>query len=308
MQPRSILIFGHGQLGAFYRDYFSARGVTVVAPDVDIRDAAGVRMMVHNAKPDVVINVAAKTNIDWCEQNKLMAFDINTLGAANIGAACAEQGVYLVHLSSGCVQESKTRDEVWCEEDPVAPLCFYSWTKVWAENLLNDLARRHGLKALILRPRQLLSAMVSPRNAVTKLLTYRTFIDTANSCTIVEDLMRVTEALIAQDATGTYNVVNPGIITPYEIALLLREVIKPDMVIEKISKDVLNAMTLAKRVDCVLSGEKLAGLGIMLKDIHERLREILYQFKERLQTDEGRAALARTSEETSRKLSLVLPE
>lgn len=308
MQPGSILIFGHGQLGTFYRDYFFTRGVTVVAPDVDIRDSAGVRMMVHNAKPDVVINVAAKTNIDWCEQNKLTAFDINTLGAANIGAACAEAGVYLVHLSSGCVQESKTRDDMWKENDPVAPLCFYSWTKVWAENLLEDLARRHGLKVLILRPRQLLSAMVSPRNAVTKLLTYRTFIDTANSCTIVEDLMTVTDTLVARGATGTYNVVNPGIITPYEIALLLKEIIKPDMVIEKISKDVLNSMTLAKRVDCVLSGEKLAMLGITLTDIHERLREMLYQFKERLQTDEGRAALARTSEETNRKLSLVSSE
>ncbi|OGL88506.1 hypothetical protein A3H75_02615 [Candidatus Uhrbacteria bacterium RIFCSPLOWO2_02_FULL_51_9] len=308
MQPGSILIFGHGQLGTFYRDYFLARGVTVVAPDVDIRDSAGVRVMIQNATPDVVINVAAKTNIDWCEQNKLTAFDINTQGAANIGAACAEAGVYLIHLSSGCVQESKTPGEVWKEDDPVAPLCFYSWTKVWAENLLNDLAARHGLKVLILRPRQLLSAMVSPRNAVTKLLTYRTFIDMANSCTIVEDLMTVTDTLVARDATGTYNVVNPGVITPYEIALLLKEIIRPDMVIEKISKDALNAMTLAKRVDCVLSGEKLAALGITLKDIHERLREILFQFKERLQTDEGRAALALTNEETSRKLSLVLPE
>lgn len=119
--------------------------------------------------------------------------------------------------------------------------------------------------------------------------------------------MTVSDALIARDTTGTYNVVNPGIITPYEIALMIRDVIQPDMVVEKISKDALNAMTLAKRVDCVLSGEKLAALGIPLKDIHERLREVLYQFKERLQTDEGRAALARTSEETSRKLSLVLP-
>ena len=64
--------------------------MTVVAPDVDIRDSAGVRVMIQNATPDVVINVAAKTNIDWCEQNKLTAFDINTQGAANIGAACAE--------------------------------------------------------------------------------------------------------------------------------------------------------------------------------------------------------------------------
>ena len=305
MQVNKLLIFGHGQLGQFYRHYFEKKGVAVVTPEVDIRDESGVRLMIKNANPDIVINVAAKTNIDWCEQNKLECFDVNTLGAANIGAACAEAGVYMVHLSSGCVQESTTRDEVWREEDPVSPLCFYSWTKVWAENLLNDLAKKQRLRVFILRPRQLLSSMVSPRNAVTKLLTYNKFIDTPNSCTIVEDLMEVTDALIARDVCGTYNIINPGIITPFEIAGLLKEIIKPDMVVEKISKDTLNAMTLAKRVDCVLSGAKLAALGIELKEIHERLREILTIFRENLHAPEARAIMDRTREETDRKLSLV---
>lgn len=304
MTPTRVLILGRGQLGQFYQEYYGAKGMATDTPALDIRDRAAVAAAIDAFHPDLVINVAAKTNIDWCELNKLECFDINTLGAATVATACAERSIYLVHLSSGCVQESRTKDEVWAENDQVSPLCFYAWTKVWAENLVNDYAKRHGLKALILRPRQLLSGQVSTRNAVTKLLTYSQFIDTANSCTIVEDLMSATDALADHDAVGTFNVVNPGIITPYEIALMLQEIVKPDMECIKITKDELNRMTLAKRVDAVLSVAKLNALGIALPEIHARLREILGQFKERLAADEGRAVLEKTEAETKHKLSL----
>lgn len=304
MIPKRILIFGQGQLGTYYRLYFESRGIPVAALRVEIRDEAAVRAAVAAVEPDLVVNCAAKTNIDWCEQNRLEAFDINTLGADVIAKVCAEKGIYLLHLGSGCVQESKSADDVHTEEDPPSPLCFYSWTKVWAENLLLDRAKKQGLRTLILRPRQLLSAMVSPRNAVTKLLTYTKFIDTPNSCTIVEDLMWVTDELVARDATGIYNVVNPGVTTPYEIATCLQEIVKPEMQFVKITKAELNRMTLAERVDAVLSTEKLRSLGIELPEIHGRLREILVTFRERLTDPSSRAILERTQRETAEKLGL----
>ncbi len=305
MIPQRIFIFGQGQLGVYYRLYFEEKRIPVFAWRVEIRDLAAVSEALNRVQPDLVINAAAKTNIDWCEQNKLEAFEINTLGAETVARVCAENGIYLLHLSSGCVQESKDAADLHSEDDPVSPLCFYSWTKVWAENLIFDQAQHHGLKVLILRPRQLLSAMVSPRNALTKFLTYTRFIDTANSCTIVEDLMKVTEELIRRQAVGLYNVVNPGVITPYEIACLLREIVNPEMSFLKISKQELNQMTLAKRVDAVLDTKKLKALGLELPEIHRRLREILFQFREHWSDPKSRAILEQTQRETREKLSLA---
>lgn len=300
-----VLIFGQGQLGTYYKNYYQAKGDTVINDRVDIRDANAVHAAVESAKPDLVINAAAKTDIDWCEQHRTEAFEVNTLGADTVAAACAATGTYLYQISSGCVQESKSAEEVHTEDEPPTPLCFYSWTKVWAENLVLDRVRRQGLRALILRPRQLLSATVSPRNAVTKFLTYKKFIDTPNSCTIVEDLLDVTDQLVTRGVTGVYNVVNPGIITPFQVATLLKEIVKPEMEFVKISKDELNAMTLATRVDCVLSGAKLESLGIQLKEIHERLAEILHLFKQNLAKEESIAAMAKTEADTAHKLGLV---
>lgn len=300
-----VLIFGQGQLGTYYKNYYEAKGDEVINDRVDIRDGAAVQAAVESAKPDFVINAAAKTDIDWCEQNRTEAFEVNTLGADNVAAACAASGIYLYQISSGCVQESKNAEDVHTEDEPPTPLCFYSWTKVWAENLVLDRVRRQGLQALILRPRQLLSATVSPRNAVTKFLTYKKFIDTPNSCTIVEDLLDVTDQLVARRVTGVYNVVNPGIITPFQVATMLKEIVKPEMEFVKISKEELNKMTLATRVDCVLSGARLEGQGIHLKEIHERLAEILHLFKQNLESEASRAAMAKTEQDTVHKLSLV---
>ncbi len=299
-----ILIFGRGQMGQAYHEYFTAKDVeTNIAQDVDVRNLDQVNSAINQFKPDVVINCAGKTNLDWCEQNRLECFDVNVLGADVIAEACQVNNIYLVHLSSGCVQESLTESEARKETDPPHPLAFYSWTKVWAENLLTERGGRYGLKVLILRGRQLVSAKASKRNALTKLVTYSKFIDTPNSMTVVEDMLEVTDKLMQKSATGVYNVANPGIMTPYRLALLLKELVKPDMVVEKISKDELNSMTLAKRIDCVLDLDKLSSEGITLEPAEPRLRKLLPEFKMNLEN--AGDVLAETEKETAQKLSLV---
>ncbi len=307
MLPTKIFITGKGQLGTFYKDYFEGRGMTVVAfgSDLDVRDEQAVRNKITEFNPDLVIHTAAKTNIDWCEQNKLAAFDINTLGADVVGKICQELNIYLLHISSGCVLESKSADDAQTEFVVPSPLCFYSWTKVWAEEMLSHRQRKHGLKVLLLRPRQLLSAKVDPRNALTKMLTYTKFIDTPNSCTVVEDLMEVTNQLITRDEVGVFNVVNPGVTTPYEIAVALKEIVKPEMEFVKISKAELNKMTLAERVDAVLDTKKLNGLGIQLKEIHVRMKEIMHDLKKNMAGAGAIKAMEKTTKETEEKLGLV---
>lgn len=305
MTPTKILIFGRGQLGSFYREHFVSKGFEVESPAGDIREESFVSGAVSAVEPDLIINVAAKTNIDWCEMNRLEAFQINTLGTDVIAKVAEERGIYLVHISSGCVQESVSADVIHVEEDAPHPLSYYSWTKVWAENLLSERAARGSLKVLMLRPRQLLSSMVSPRNALVKMMTYSKFVDTPNSCTIVEDLMRVTEHLVAKDSTGLYNVVNPGVTSPLRIAGLLKTHLKPEMNFSSISKEELNRMTLAKRIDCVLSSAKLEGEGISLKPIEDRLVEVLRDLKENLSSTEADATMRKTEDETREKLALV---
>lgn len=300
-----ILILGRGQMALAYKNFFDSKDevTSELANNVDIRELQQIKNAITEIKPDVVLNCAGKTNLDWCEQNRLECFQTNTLGADNVGLACQEAGIYFVHLSSGCVQESLSAEDAKKETDPAYPLSFYSWAKLWGDEMLTKRQIKYNLKILIIRGRQLISSEASPRNALTKMLTYTKFIDTANSMTIVEDMVEATWSLIQKNATGIYNVANEGIMTPYRLALLLKELVKPDLEVNKIPKSELNSMTLAERVDCVLDCSKLKAEGVILKDAETRLRELLPIFKENLKS--AQSVLEATQKETEAKLNLV---
>ena len=62
--------------------------VGVDVEDVDIADPQAVEDQVTALSPDVLINVAAYTDVDRCEQQEGVAFRVNADGAANLALAC----------------------------------------------------------------------------------------------------------------------------------------------------------------------------------------------------------------------------
>lgn len=280
MSRKKILIFGNGQIGNFYLDHYQAGDKEAkLAAGVDIADIAQVDRAVAEFRPDVVINTAARTNLEWCGNNRLQAFNINVLGAGNVARVCDEHGVYLVHYSSGCIFSSTDGTDAKSETSAPNPASYYGWTKVWSEEIVN-FERSADFKALILRPRQPVSAYVSPKNMLVKMLTFSKFVDTPNSGTVIDDLMVWTDELIAKDLTGVYHVANSGYTTPYKIAEMIKEYIMPDLEPEKIEKAELDRMTPNIRVDTVLDVSKLEGLGIKVAPYKERLREIVERLGE----------------------------
>lgn len=271
-----ILIFGNGQLGNFYLRYFKSKNIPVSITSVDITDIDQVREAIEDDKPTVVINTAAKTNLEWDAQNKLQAFNVNVLGADNIAQVCDKNSIYFVHISSGCILGSKDENDAKKEEDLPAPISYYSWTKVWAESLIT-FKRSKDFKYLILRPRQPVSAQVNYKNMLLKLLTFTKFIDTPNSGTVIEDLMIWTDKLIAKRVVGVVHVANEGWTTPYEIGLLLKKHVLPSLPVNKIPKEELDKLTPEKRVDTVLNVDKLKGLVGEMKPYRERLEEIIIE-------------------------------
>lgn len=283
---KKILIFGSGQVGKFYLNYFTGKDVPVSlaqkdGKNVDIRNAEAVAAAIDAFKPTVVINTAAKTSLEWCGEHRLEAFDVNVLGAATLAKVCDEKGVYFIHFSSGCIYSSVDGKDAKKETDAPNPAAYYGWNKVWAEEMIM-FERSKDFKCLILRPRQPVSAQLSPKNMLVKMLTFSKFIDTPNSGTVIEDLMDWTDQLIDKQVTGVLHVANSGYTTPYTIGQMIKEFILPGLEPEKITKAQLDEMTPNTRVDTVLNVDKLIGLGIEVKPYEQRLREIVSQLGENI--------------------------
>jgi 3,5-epimerase/4-reductase len=299
-----ILIFGKGQIGSMYFDYFKRSGYEVSLADADVTKIEEVERAINAFSPSVVINTAGKTNLEWCDNNKLEAFNVNVLGAGNIAEVCEERGIYFIHFSSGCIFESDSSEDVKTEGSIPNPAAYYSWTKVWSENIVSS---RKNLKYLILRPRQPVSSEVSDKNMLIKMLTFSKFVGDDggwNSGTVLEDLMEITQKLIGMRVTGILNVANDGWTTPYKIGLMLKKYINPSMQITEIAHRDLDKVTPVKRVAVVLGISRLKSLGITPENYEKRLEEIIKDLKTKLKGKTAEEVLKK-AEETSKQRTTV---
>ena len=114
------------------------------------------------------------------------------------------------------------------------------------------------------------------------MLTYSKFIDTPNTGTVIEDLMEWTLELLQIKPVGILHTANEGWTTPYQIALLLKKYLLPELPVEKISKAQLDKITPNKRVDTVLNVNKLKSMGINIVPFRKRVEQIILQLAENI--------------------------
>lgn len=115
-------------------------------PDVDLAVPGSVARAIHAARPDVLVNAAAYTNVDGAEDEPELAFRINAAAAAEAATASAELGIPVVHISTDYVFDGAA-DRPYAETDPVNPVGVYGRSKAAGERSVADANPRH----LILR-------------------------------------------------------------------------------------------------------------------------------------------------------------
>ena len=269
------LIFGKGYLGTSFAASPLFRGSLLSG--VDITDKAKVREEIQRYRPQVVINCAGKTNLEWCRDNKMEALEVNVAGPLFILHVCAELDLPMVHMSSGCIYEGKgAGGRGFSEKDTPDPKCFYSKSKALADELLTQ---AQYSKLLILRLRQPFSGASNPRNLITKVLSYQKLITSPNSMTYVPDLISATAFLLKDNQRGIFNVCNEGFISPYEIAVIAKKLFKLSQKYTPISKgelDILNAKNNREhRVDTLLNIKKLLATGFKMAKVKKRVKDAL---------------------------------
>jgi dTDP-4-dehydrorhamnose reductase len=149
---KKILVTGcNGQLGRAIRREYAKDGITFIPTDVaegegirslDITNIDAVMALVRETKPEVIINCAAHTNVDLCEQQWDSAYRINAIGPRNLSIAAAETGAKMIHVSTDYVFEGNgTRP--YTEFDVPNPISAYGKTKLEGERFVQAFADRY---------------------------------------------------------------------------------------------------------------------------------------------------------------------
>ncbi len=186
--------------------------------DVDLRDHASVRELIRESRPEWILLLAAYTDVDGCESNRDLAFEVNCDGAVNVAEAARVAGSRLLFVSTDYVFDGSKRSP-YQTSDARNPASVYGESKARAEERLLEIlpevciARTswlfgHGGKCF---PGTILKLASSrPEISVVD--------DQHGSPTFTGDLASALVQLCRASARGIVHVTNSGNCTWYEFA------------------------------------------------------------------------------------------
>jgi dTDP-4-dehydrorhamnose reductase len=216
----SLGLLGRTVLSELARRGWDARGFTHA--ELDIADAGAVRKAVTSARPSLVVNSAAMTNVDACESQPERAWAVNAEGAGHVAGAAADVGAEVVHVSTDYVFDGTKGGYV--ESDDTNPLQIYGRAKLGGEELVRGANPRH----YVLR-----SAWIyghGGRNFVSKIPdlvvkgdALSVVADQRSSPTFAPDLATAIAGVAGSERYGAYHVVNEGSCSYAEFARYVAE-------------------------------------------------------------------------------------
>jgi len=104
--------------------------------DLDITNENSVAKLILEQKPDVVINTAAMTNVDLCEENKSECDALNVEAVQYLTDACEKMDAHLIQISTDFIFDGE--DGPYKETDKPNPLSYYGLSKLKSENILKQ--------------------------------------------------------------------------------------------------------------------------------------------------------------------------
>lgn len=217
-----------GLVGSHVRRAFPGRRVVATfrrtpAPDaipLDITDVAGVRRLIADLRPGVVVLAAAEAHVERCEREPEATRLANVLAAQAVVEAAREVDAWVVLFSSEYVFDGRAGP--YGEDDAVAPINEYGRQKVELERLGRATARQ-----LICRTSAVFGWEAAGKNFVSQLLVglragepFEVPSDQVVTPTYAPDLARAVADLLALERAGTFNVVGPQVLPRLEFARL----------------------------------------------------------------------------------------
>jgi dTDP-4-dehydrorhamnose reductase len=134
---KTLILGSGGMLGTELSKAFPD-AIKITRSELDITNEDSIRTMIEEIKPDIVINAAAYTNVDGCEEEKELAFDVNGRALEHIAKRCSSAGATLVHYSTDYVFNGSKKE--YFESDKTDPISVYGQSKLMGEkNIIENM-------------------------------------------------------------------------------------------------------------------------------------------------------------------------
>ena len=243
-----------------------------------------------NLKPDIIINTAAITNVDYCEKFERNAFDVNVTGTKNIAKIAEKLGSKLIHISTDAVFSGSKK--FYVEEDKPNPISVYGKTKLESEKIISKVN-----DSIILRPSVLFGWIpfeyIKTKDESRKTMNFGLWVidqlyknnkmsivnDQINTPTLADNLAENIMEIIKKDLTGIFHLSGLSCISRLDFSKKIAKTFEySDNLISSISSEKLKQIA-PRTLESCLKCDKIVQNGVNLLNIDQSIEKMYNQIK-----------------------------
>ena len=206
-------------------------------PQVDITKKSDIEKIVKEENPDVIIHLAAYTNVTEGEKQRGDkngdCWKINVIGTENLVSSMDPDKTQYIHISTdmvfgGLAEDPGPYSENHLPETDSSKLTWYGYTKVQAEREVEKYLGENSTIVRIIYPVRAkydlkMDYLAKPLSLFDKGKLYPLFDDQQISIAFIDEIALVLDKIIGKNIKGIFHVSSKDTTTPYELISYLIE-------------------------------------------------------------------------------------
>jgi len=189
---------------------------------MDITSQEDVNRVMDEVKPDYVINTAAMTNVDQCEDEKELCDQLNVDSVSYLVSACAKHNAFLLHVSTDFIFDGAAGP--YDEEAKANPVSYYGLSKLKAEEIVLKSSIKWAMARTVLvygitEGMSRSNIILWVKSSLESGKTIQVVNDQWRTPTLAEDLAMGCYLIVKNNAEGIYNISGKELLNPYQMAI-----------------------------------------------------------------------------------------
>jgi|SRR5581483_495103 len=253
--------------------------------DVNISDEKSIKQKISQSSSEIVLHLAAKTNVDACELDKELGdqgetWKVNVLGTKYIAEECFHSNKKLMYISTDFVFDGE--NPPYTESSNPNPLNWYGMTKLEGEKAVSSQSGLSFIIARIAFPYRAKSERNDFFRAILQRLQENKVVNAVEDqifCpTFIDDIGEALLKLAEEKQQGVFHVVGNQALSPYDAAQSIAKTFNLDhSLIQKTTRAEYFKNKAIRPFRLEIKNDKITELGIAMSTFEEGLAIIKQQ-------------------------------
>ncbi len=207
---------------------------------LDLRNPEEIKRLLEKLQPSILIHAAALVDVDKCEKDKDLAYQVNYKATEEIAKLCGEFGIKMIYLSTDYVFSGN--EPSYSVNSKPNPINYYGETKLMGEEAVKKFVTNYA----IIRPTILYGSIYTNKknfvlDTISKIKSENEIIldnKRVKYPLLIDDVSKAVKKIIDSNFTGLAHLSGPSEVTKYDWGIKIAEVFS--LSLEKIKGKNLN--------------------------------------------------------------------